>query len=539
MRPKLTAVAWMAFAAAAMASCSGNGPTGPIPPSPLLTTSTIHTDVDTLIADGASTTTVTVVLRDSLGHAIGRPAGRVVIRATTGAIGAVFDHGDGTYSSTFTAPTRSGTATVEATLDGAQLLNHVNIELVGGPASPAHTLLSVSESKPFADGVRGTLVFVGARDANDNPTANVVGSVALATTVGLLGPVQASPVGIGTFVAMLTSEVKGIATVSARMNGISVASTVSVEFVGGFWKTIASLPGERQVLGAGAINGVLYAVGGGGWTVASYSSNLFAYVAAPGRWESRALMPTPRGELAVGVANGQLYAVGGYSSHGDLAAVEAYDPSTNSWSEKAAMPTPREGLAVGVVNGILYAIGGNARGPAASGATIGAGKRGTAFNLQGSENVLNTVEAYDPATDTWTTRAPMPTARSQLAVAVVNGILYAIGGQSAAAGFTTVEAYDPETNRWSRKRPLPEAYGRAALAAGQLNGLIYAVGGAYGYAETNLVDAYDPAADRWTAVQPLGTARQSLAVAVVNGRLYAVGGACYDDTLDAVEFFQP
>ena len=539
MRPKLAAVVWWAVAAAAMASCSGRGPTGPASPSPLLAASTIHADADSLIADGMSRTTVTMVLRDSVGHPVGRPAGRVVIRATAGAVGDVSDHGDGTYSSTFTAPTRSGTATVEATLDGAPLLHHVNIELVGGPASPAHTLLSVSDPKPFADGVRGTLVFISARDANDNPTAREIGAVALATTVGVLGPVQSSPVGIGTFVTTLVSETKGIATVSARMNGISVASTVSVEFVGGFWKTVASLPAERQVLGAGAINGVLYAVGGGEWPVASYASSLFAYIPVTGQWESRSLMPTPRGELAVGVVNGQLYAVGGYSSHGDLAVVEAYDPSNNTWSEKSPMPTPREGLAVGVVNGILYAIGGNTRGPAAPQAAIRSGRRGTAFNLQGSENVLNTVEAYDPATDTWTTRASMPTARSQLAVAVVNGLLYAIGGQSKDEGFRRVEAYDPVSNTWTPRAPLPEPYGRAALAAGELNGLIYAVGGAYGYAESKIVDAYDPVTNRWTAVQPLGTARQSLAVAVVNGLLYAVGGACYDDTLAAVEFFEP
>ena len=34
--------------------------------------------------------------------------------------------------------------------------------------------------------------------------------------------------------------------------------------------------------------------------------------------------------------------------------------------------------------------------------------------------------------DTWTTKAPMPTARLGLATSVVNGIIYAIGGYPAA-----------------------------------------------------------------------------------------------------------
>ena len=66
------------------------------------------------------------------------------------------------------------------------------------------------------------------------------------------------------------------------------------------------------------------------------------------------------------------------------------------------MPMARPALGVGVVNGVLYAGGG-----------------------------ADTVEAYDPATDTWTTKGPMPTARSGLAVGVVNGILHALGGEDS------------------------------------------------------------------------------------------------------------
>src|SRR5437899_10589569 len=56
---------------------------------------------------------------------------------------------------------------------------------------------------------------------------------------------------------------------------------------------------------------------------------------------------------------------------------------------------------------------------------------------------------------TWTTKAPMPTARWGLAAGVVNGILYAIGG-GGTSGFsdpTVVEAYDLATNTWTTKAP--------------------------------------------------------------------------------------
>ena len=73
-----------------------------------------------------------------------------------------------------------------------------------------------------------------------------------------------------------------------------------------------------------------------------------------------------------------------------------------------------------MVGGILYAVGGVL-----------------------NDVELPTVEAYDPATDTWTTKARMPTPRSALATAVMDGRLYALGGFILGQGIgTTVEAYD-------------------------------------------------------------------------------------------------
>jgi N-acetylneuraminic acid mutarotase len=84
------------------------------------------------------------------------------------------------------------------------------------------------------------------------------------------------------------------------------------------------------------------------------------------------------------------------------------------------MPTARQGLTIDVIDGILYAVGG-----------------------LGSNGTLNTVEAYDPATDTWTTMASMPTARTSLASGVVNGRLYAVGGMYKSNFLNTVEAFTP------------------------------------------------------------------------------------------------
>ncbi len=115
----------------------------------------------------------------------------------------------------------------------------------------------------------------------------------------------------------------------------------------------------------------------------------------------------------------------------------------------------RFGLSTSVVDGKIYAIGGWRRPP---------------------DRVTSDVEEYDPATDTRTKKAPMPTARQNFSSAsVVNGIIYVIGGGNAGTVFSTVEAYNPATDTWTEKTDMPTA--RGALATSAVNGKIYAIGG--------------------------------------------------------------
>src|SRR5438093_514691 len=83
--------------------------------------------------------------------------------------------------------------------------------------------------------------------------------------------------------------------------------------------------------------------------------------------------------------------------------------------------------------------------------------------------------AVVPGSGSWTTKAPMPTARYGLGVAAVNGILYAVGGVSGSAILATVEAYDPVTNTWTPQAPMPTA--RGYLGVDGIIGTLYAVGG--------------------------------------------------------------
>src|SRR3989441_53069 len=134
----------------------------------------------------------------------------------------------------------------------------------------------------------------------------------------------------------------------------------------------------------------------------------------------------------------------------------------------------------------------------------------------------------------WTTKAPMPTPRTGLATGVVNGILYAVGGNDGVSFLGTVEAYDPATNTWTTKASMPTV--RTDLAAEVVNGILYAVGGNNG-PFLGTVEAYR-VTNTWTTKAPMLTARHQLAAGVVNGILYAVGG--YNGSfLPTVEAFDP
>src|SRR5689334_19119241 len=86
--------------------------------------------------------------------------------------------------------------------------------------------------------------------------------------------------------------------------------------------------------------------------------NLVPVFAAGDTWVTKASMPTARWALGAAAVNGKIYAIGGRTSSGVTGAVEEYNPTTNTWSTKANMPTARGHIGAEVVDGKIYVIGG-------------------------------------------------------------------------------------------------------------------------------------------------------------------------------------
>ena len=261
------------------------------------------------------------------------------------------------------------------------------------------------------------------------------------------------------------------------------------------------------------VDGILYAIGGATETSAHGSpvSVNEAYNPETDAWMPGTPMPTARYGARAAAIDRVLYVVGGNNS-----VVEAYDSRTHTWTGKPSMPTPRMALSVVAVDNILYAIGG--------------------FRISVFGTWFNTVEAYDPETNAWTTKASMPTTRCCMAAGVIDGLIYVAGGFRGVGSvgieeFNTLEVYDPKTDTWITKAPMPI---RGGVIGGVIDGKLYAIGGRPDFVT---VVAYNPANDSWTAQTSLPTRRTSASTGIVNDSLYVLGGFRGNEPLSLNEAF--
>lgn len=59
------------------------------------------------------------------------------------------------------------------------------------------------------------------------------------------------------------------------------------------------------------------------------------------------------------------------------------------------------------------------------------------------------VDRYNPMTDQWRPCSPMSVPRNRVGVAVMDGLLYAVGGSAGAEYHNSVECYDPDQDTWT------------------------------------------------------------------------------------------
>ena len=219
------------------------------------------------------------------------------------------------------------------------------------------------------------------------------------------------------------------------------------------WISVAPLPGKRGSAVAVEVGGKIYVIGGVAtvegskepWTLSSGAatspesvSPFFTffgpaqvlgtndvYDPATNKWEHRKPMSVPRNHAFASAVNGKIYVIGGRTGHAFILTatntnvVEEYDPASDTWSAPLQrMPTARSGGGWGTDGRRIYCAGGEVATTELTGA-------------------FRAVEAFDPATNTWTTLLPMPMPRHGVAGAVIGSDLHLVSGMVQTAGAMT------------------------------------------------------------------------------------------------------
>lgn len=206
--------------------------------------------------------------------------------------------------------------------------------------------------------------------------------------------------------------------------------------------------------------------------------------------------------------------------------------ATAVWAQKSPLPVAMAEVGVAALDGKVYVVGGTEQ-------------RDKAPPIWAS--TLNM--AYDPASNTWQQRAPLPQGLSHVGVAALDGKLYAIGGFTDIVHMgprSLAYVYDPRTDSWRALAELSSPQGSIAVAAA--GGKLHIFGGRKsdtvrkispvgtrdtfaGFGTVTTHEVYDPASGRWSQAAPIpGPGRDHMGIAVLRGKVHLFGGRIADVT---------
>ena len=214
----------------------------------------------------------------------------------------------------------------------------------------------------------------------------------------------------------------------------------------------------------------------------------------------------------------------------------ACDPASTSPSDSALDPSAAQPLALAAGSWTTKAPMPTPRFNLAAGVATDATGRQRLYAIGGfdpSFGAVSSVEAYDFGTNSWVERAPLPVALTHAnGVGNIGGKLYLSGGlvedpwDWSSGPVNHLYEYDPNRNTWTRKADMPKKV--AAGVTGVIAGKLYVLAGTCGdCASTNVARLfrYDPATNTWnTSLPSAPVAHIGGAGGVINGKFYVAGG---------------
>jgi hypothetical protein len=205
-------------------------------------------------------------------------------------------------------------------------------------------------------------------------------------------------------------------------------------------------------------------------------------------------------------------------------------PTEDFWTTKAPMNQARTDFGLVTVGDKIYAIGGS-------------------MSKSSRVNAVGTNEEYNPKTDTWTTKAAMPTPRARFAIATYGNLIYCIGGVIGERSYTepalnglvgrvdvgtkAIDVYNTTSGTWEHKKNATTYLG-AAYQTHVINDSIYFIGIAQTY-------VYNITNESWRTRPRMPTyyyASQPVS-AVIDGKILVAGEFEKQDSKNSLFSYDP
>ena len=231
------------------------------------------------------------------------------------------------------------------------------------------------------------------------------------------------------------------------------------------------------------------------------------YVPTAKTWYQLAPMLTRRCRHGFATCQGFVYAIGGKGEDSFHSSVERYDPRTNSWSYVAPLAKKVKLLGTATLQGFLYVAG------------------GIEFTTEQGRRRCDTVQRYNPQTNSWSSVAPLSSRRSSICLVADPHYLYSIGGLGDDDFLSAVERYDPKLNNWTQMTPMSEKRGCACGVS--FENKIFVFGGTVDafsrHASVNC-EVYDITLNEWHSIASMHVPRFHASAVLLRDQIYVFGG---------------